>query len=260
METDLPIFDWLTSIARENGTFHISDSARKVSTASRSIRWDNCFTVVPTPPAGPRFDLLVEAKPRLSPQLALELPPRLRANAGDAIPALCCPIISPRVAAMCREAQVSYFDADGNAYLRGPGFLLHVSGRPRQYHAELETTSDPFATKSSRIIRVLLSAPSRAWGVLELGNVAGVSKGLASRVKDVLVKQAFLEETREGLRIRRPRELLEAWQARYEPPQPLHSYYMMGTPQEAEARVSSWCDVNGIPYALAMFSGAWRLA
>ena len=259
MNHPLPIRQWLMNLGSESNAFQVKESRKRID-ASGSVPWDCRFALQPLPPDGHSFDLLVEAKRRLSPQVAVELLPRLRANAAGAVPTLACPFISPRVAAMCRESNVSYFDADGNAYIRGPHFLLHVAGRPRQHFQEPEGTADIYAPKSSRIVRMLLSAPQRPWGVLELAKKAAISNGLASRVKDALLKEAFIEEAREGIRVRKPRELLEAWQARYEPAGPMYSYYLMGTPHEVERRVTDWCERRNVPHALALFSAAARVA
>lgn len=250
---------WLRALAAETGAFRVGESTHALKTTRRSsaVSWDYRIAIAPIP-TGASFDLLVDVQERISPQVAIgAIHNMLAAAGGEGVPTLCSPIISPRVAAMCGEAGVGYFDADGNADIRGPGLVLHRTGQPRR-HQVGSAPADPFATRSSRIVRALLSAPEKSWGVLELGAAAGVSAGLVSRVKDVLLAEAYLEQADDGLCLRRPRELLEAWLVQYKPPGPPRHYYVMATPQEAEARVAAWSAANGVAWALASFSGAWR--
>ena len=151
----------------------------------------------PSSPDGHSFDLLVEAKRRLSVlQVAVELLPRLRANAAGAVLTLACPFISPRVAAMCRESNVSYFDADGTCLLSAAPTFCCTSREGLANTFRSPKGPPIFMPKSSRIVRMLLSSPQRPWGVLELAKKAAISNvRLASRVKDAPLKEAFIEES-----------------------------------------------------------------
>ena len=58
-----------------------------------------------------------------------------------------------------------------------------------------------FAPKSSRIARVLLGSPATLWQVQALAKEAQISIGLASRIKDALLYQKFLEPVNGRFRV-----------------------------------------------------------
>jgi hypothetical protein len=172
---------------------------------------------------------------------------------------LCSPIISPRVAELCRESGVGYLDEAGNCRLAAPGLYIQVTGR-RNTRPDTRPVNDPFSRKSSRIARILLADPGRGWQVQELAEEAQVSLGLASKVKSALEKEAFVEERNRQVHVRDASALLEAWRERYKVQADALPLYVMARPKETEERVAEWCQANGVQYALTQLSGAWRVA
>ena len=74
-----------------------------------------------------------------------------------------------------------------------------------------------FAGKSPRIVRVLLSNPSKTWRLRELATEANVSLGLASIVTNRLIDMGFLIRDRSmRLKLRKEEELLKRWGAVYD--------------------------------------------
>jgi len=61
------------------------------------------------------------------------------------------------------------------------------------------------------VLRPLLDGPLRPWKVVGLKKEAGVSLGTVSTVRNELLKQAWAEETEQGLRIVKPDAVLDAW-------------------------------------------------
>jgi hypothetical protein len=138
------------------------------------------------------------------------------------------------------------------------GFFLQVEGRPPVRRSV--GTPDLFAAKSSRIARVLLGGScKRGWQVQELARESGVSLGLASRIANALVMEAYTE-IRNGLEfLRSPHELLNAWQARYEQPMP-RRFYVMDPVHQIEESLSRWAEGRQCHFGLTGYSGAWRAA
>jgi hypothetical protein len=158
---------------------------------------------------------------------------------------------------MCRERNVSYLDGAGNCRISAPGLLIHVSGRPNR-RAATRTAIDPFSRKSSRIVRVMLTSPDVGWQVQQLAEVAAVSLGLVSKVKNALLAEAYLEERERLLYLRDAGKLLQSWAEHYRPHVQRLQLFTPSRPLETEARLAEWCRTNGISYALTQLSAAWR--
>lgn len=249
---------WFQDVAKRTGLFAVKE--RSEERQEEFTRWDDVVTLRPQSGAEP-LRLLVEFKPRLYPQDALVVAHRLR---GEALPpypptiaAVAAPYISERVAEICREHHLAYIDAVGNCHLVAPGLYLHVEGR-RNERPDTRAAENLFAPKSSRVVRVLIEEPTRVWRVQDLARAASVSMGLASRLKHKLIEQAFVEESGDGLRVRRPQQLLEAWTSAYANTALALPVYSMEQTRTFERRVAVWCAHHGVAYALAEFSAAAR--
>jgi hypothetical protein len=117
---------------------------------------------------------------------------------------------------------------------------------------------NPFARKSSRIVRTLLKHPARGWQVQQLAQEAEVSIGLASKVKTALIDEAYLEERERLLYLRDPAKLLDAWVIQYRPHVQRLPLFTLSRPPEAERRLAEWCQANEVRCALTQLAAAWR--
>jgi hypothetical protein len=252
--------EWLTRLGRESGAFEIVTLERERSrpTSIEGVRWDLVAELALKPFGFPVL-LYIEAKDRISPQIALDLLPRLKVASTGGIPLLCTTVISSRVAEMCKDADVCYLDQAGNCRLSAPGLFIFVCGKTTDLGPKISRLN-PFSTKSSRLIRVLLERPDHSWQVQELAAHANVSIGLASKVKDALVSDAVLRELDRLLQLRNPKSLLGEWASHYEPQGEELSYYVMGKPKAIEEKLGEVCKERGYRYGLTEFSGAWRAA
>jgi hypothetical protein len=239
-------------LAKRTGAFRIIDRTR-----STGSKFDWAFQLQPVA-ARTTIKMVAVAKQRLTPQEFLAVESRFAQTAKNEAIVVCSPTISPRVADLCRDRGVGYLDAAGNCHIQAPGLSIHIEGQPNP-HRSRRTAADPFATKSSRIARVLLTDVRRGWQVQELAREADVSLGLTSRIKEALVNEAFVE-LREGLLfVREPESLLQAWRNAYRLPQ-CQSFYVMDKNENIERRIAAWSVEHGVRYALTAYSGAWRLA
>jgi hypothetical protein len=210
-----------------------------------------------------RFRFAVQAKSRVTPQTALSACHQFRRVPTRAIPVIFAPTISPRVAEILRTQGVGYADRAGNCWLRSPHDHLLIERQG--FRGERQATpaaADPFSTKSSRIVRALLSRPKKGWRVRELADDSEVqvSAGLVVKVKRALVEEGYAVERERKLYLREPVELLKAWSQKYSGPVAATPLYFRRDASAAEDSVSQWCRANSLQYALAGFSAAWRLA
>lgn len=205
----------------------------------------------------------VHVKSRVTPQVALDLFQKLPRAPKAIIRVIYAPVISPRVAELARAQGVSYFDRAGNCLLKSADkhLLIERRGIPAE-RRPTPAAVDPFSTKSSRIVRALLSRPLDGWQLRKLADhpEVRVSAGLAVKVKRALVEEGYAVERERLLCLRDPLGLLKAWVPKYPGPAEQVAVYFRGDAARAEDAIAGWCAEEGIQYALAGMSAAWRLA
>lgn len=108
-----------------------------------------------------------------------------------------------------------------------------------------------FAGKSSRVVRVLLSTPSKTWRLRELAVEANVSLGLASIVTNRLIDMGFLIRDRSlRLRLRKEEELLKRWGSVYDSSTWMHrAYYAQGTLYDIGRNLAETAKRHALKYA-----------
>ena len=240
---------WLFDLGEQTGAFRVQQHE-----GDQDCDWK---LQIQSAAGGRSVPIRIEAKGRITPLEFLGIRQRFEQLASKEAVVVCSPFISPRVTEMCRENGFGYLDSAGNCHLEAPGLFLHIEGR--KVNRPPRSAPDPFAPKSSRIIRVLLNDSQRGWQVQELAKEAAVSLGLASRVKRVLEEQAYVE-TRDGLvYARSPVPLLKEWKHRYEAPE-RRPMYVMDQPGQICSQIAAWAKACDGQYALTGFSGAWQTA
>lgn len=137
--------------------------------------------------------------------------------------------------------------------------MVHVAGRSNVV-PDTRPPSNAFARKASRVARLLLCQPDRAWRVQDLSTEGEISLGLASKAKNALIEQGYVEERSGLVALRNARGLLDAWTTAYRPAGHRSQLYVMAEPAEIERVASQRCQRHRVTYGLAEFSGAWRLA
>lgn len=251
---------WVHALAEQTGAFSVN-SAERLRDARRKNSQSPWDLAVDVSPAGSRrtFRLLVEVHERLTPLVAIGILERMNGARAQGIRTLCSRSISERVAELCRAKGVSYLDEAGNCRISASGFFLQVIGRPAGRSGK-QPEVDPFAAKSGRVVRVLLGHPGRGWQVRQLADEAQVSLGLAAKVKQAILDQAFIEIRDRLVYLRDPQALLAAWATSYSPRTQRLPLYVMEDPAEVERKIAEWCLDQGVRYALTDLAGAWRVA
>jgi hypothetical protein len=151
-------------------------------------------------------------------------------------------------------------DLAGNCRLVFDRIFIERVAFPRP-DAQQRPLRSLFSPKASRVLRVLLEDPRRAWPLTALASEAKVSLGQAFKVKQRLLDQEFAALEGKGLRVARPEDLLGAWATTYSyRKNPALECYGPAEPAELEAALGAHCAKIGSPYGLGLFSGAARIA
>lgn len=170
------------------------------------------------------------------------------------------PYISPRSAAICREAGIGYADLSGNCSIAFQQIFINRENNENQFPFK-SGLSSIYSPKSERILRVLLSYPYQPWKTVDLAKEAQVSLGMITQVSKKLIEEEWLIKTRQGISLTQPESLLADWTSNYTIKRnTLNNYYSLKSPQELENEIAKTCDELKIPYALTGFSASNRLA
>jgi len=174
-----------------------------------------------------------EIKNNCTPKLIKETAPwlaRLKATKPDSAFALICPALSPEAQRLCLENGIDFIDLAGNFSINVPGkFFLQKLG---QKTAKTLTSNyqSPFAPKASRILRVLLENPMRAWTLTEITKELlsnrpkqnrliqipfEVSLGAVSKTLTGLEEELLIRRQAAGILVPEPRRLLLRWAEKY---------------------------------------------
>lgn len=211
--------------------------------------------------------LLVHAKSELRPSA---FPAWVAARSlPGATQVLAMPVISRRLAEICRQHGWSWLDLAGNCCLDVPG-VLHIERlgapplqRSPRWGGNLKSPA------AARVLRVLLSPvhADRGWTQRTLQSATcdhlpgekPVSLGLVNKIVRHLRDQGFV--TAAGLRLRDPVGLLTAWREQYrlEDRQRL-SCFTLSKPGSLDKAIDRLIDEFGAVCAYAAFSAADRQA
>jgi hypothetical protein len=212
---------------------------------------------------GTPITFIAEAKSQGEPRYVRQAADQLREYAvqfPNAYPIVVSSFISPQTAEILKSKGIGYFDMAGNVLIDFRSLFINVSGKPNR-NPVAKTLKSFFADKSSRILRVLLTAPERSWTVQGLSAEAGVSIGLTSRVKQRLIDFELIPETKGAIKLSKPGELLDQWSRVYSyEKNEITKYYSSSEPGEIEKRMATFGARTGAPYQMTMFSGAARIA
>jgi len=204
-------------------------------------------------------EVVKRAEPRFARMAALELKSRIQ-SVKNGYGILVAPYISPTAVEICRESGVGCMDLSGNAFLSFGSVFIERSGRANAY-LEARPLRSLFSPKTSRVLMAFFLNPSKRWQVGELSRAAGVSLGLASKAKQALLAQEWVEEDGRRLILRKPFELLKEWSRSYSfKKNRILSFYSGLSETALETAVKTECGKRACRYGLALFTGAARVA
>lgn len=213
-------------------------------------------------PSGRRRTLAVKIIADGSPsRIAQGLYQLSRPRPAGAYPVAASRFLSPGARRLCREAGVGYLDLAGNCHLQFNDLYLEkvVDKNPFPRRGRPPSVFSPV---SSRILRVLLEEPARAWQVVTLSHTAQVSAGQTSNVCRRLIAEASAQREQRRLHLSRPADLLSAWRdARALRQSTVLAYYSFEQdPERLMARVAQVAAERGLRYAVTSFGAASLIA
>ena len=163
-----------------------------------------------------KYTLLVEIRSNGQPRIIRDAAAQLamcKSKYPNPYGIVVAPYVSEESAAICKNAGVGYLDLKGNCYLSFDSVYIDRTGVPND--SERRDLRSMYSPKAERVLRVLLKDASKSWKLKELARSAGVSLGHASNVKARLEQGEFLDTGSDGIKITRPKELLEEWAKNY---------------------------------------------
>jgi hypothetical protein len=172
-------------------------------------------------------------------------------------PLVIAPYLSEESIAICKDEDVGYLDLSGNCHLEFGGIHVHVEGKPNRYK-ETRGIQTLFSPKASRVVRVLLQGPLRPHKVEKLASAADVSLGLVSKVRQNLLEREWVAETEDGIVVRKPDALLDAWAEAddWSKRTEVREYSLLqNSPQEVASKVVSL--LEGKKYAFTEWFGTF---
>ena len=135
----------------------------------------------------------------------------IRRESEHAYPVAAAVYIGPQSARILKANGLGYVDLSGNCSLAFGQVLIDREGK-RNVRPSTRPLRSLFAPRATRVVRVLLSEPARAWRLEELAKAAGVSLGHAHNVVKRLTDLAWVErDDSQRIRLMKPADLVEAW-------------------------------------------------
>lgn len=169
------------------------------------------------------------------------------------------PHMNAAAAKYCREHQISWVDLSGNARIVTDKLFVKSQGKPNRFRRK-RATLNPFAPKSSRLIRQLLLDPQRTFTQKELIELTNLPQSLVSRLVRSLRETGFLTDSR-LVSVRRPNALLEAWAEayRFESHEIVRGHVSSTNGPDLLHSVSKGLSGLGVKCGATGLAGAWLL-
>src|SRR5438270_7359744 len=139
----------------------------------------------------------------------------MRRALPTAYPVAASVYIGAQSARILKDNSLGYVDLSGNCYLAFDQVLIEKEGK-RNSRPSTRPLRSLFAPRATRVVRVLLAEPQRAWRLEELARAAEVSLGHSHNVISRLEDLRWVERDHaQRLHLGKPADLLEAWRESY---------------------------------------------
>ena len=135
----------------------------------------------------------------------------VRREITGAYPVAAAVYIGPQSARILKDNNLGYVDLSGNCYLAFDQVLIEKEGK-RNVRPSTRPLRSLFAPRATRVVRVLLAEPTRAWRLEELAKAAEVSLGHSHNVVKRLEDLRWVERDHgQRIHLGKPADLLQAW-------------------------------------------------
>ena len=226
----------------------------------RGVQWD---LRVKANYQGLRFDLIIEVLSANSLPVFRDKINRLKSSVQEShvVPVLAAPYLSSERQKLCREAGVYFIDLSGNVFVAHQSLYIERIGFPNKY-PEKRQRRYPFSDKASLILRELLKAPKRQWGIRELAGKIELNPGYVSRMAKSLSAAGYASQASGKLKIRSPKEILDDWVRAYDLKRnEHHRLFMLAPDVNSILRRLREIDIpRKVQYALSVQAGAGLVA
>ena len=213
--------------------------------------------------AGKTVKFIVEVKSQGEPLIVRMAATQLKEYTKDiknCYGILVAPYLSDASRQICKEAGIGCIDLTGNAFLSFKNIFIDRTGRANLFTA-IRVSKSVFSPKSSRVLRVLLSNPSKKWYVETISREADISIGLASRIKQLLLSEEWIKDGNKGFYFVKPEEALNQWANSYSyRKNQMVSFYSGLSENQIETSIREECEKRKYLYGLTLFSGARKVA
>lgn len=171
------------------------------------------------------------------------------------------PFMAGKTAELCKESGIGFCDDAGNCHIAFGPVYVSVNGKknPHAPGRGLKSVFERSSVVSSKVLRMLVNQPKRAWKTEELAESAGCSLGQIAKVKKFLEKNDWVSRVEEGFKLKNLEEMLNRWAEVYNARQnDLVECYVPGNLAEIESRLENIRMQGGPDYCLTGFSGGNR--
>jgi hypothetical protein len=248
----------ITSVLSDIAFLDLKKSKTNVRTDNKEVDFV-LSTLISGKPAKFIVEVKSQGEPRLVRMAIAQIKEYLK-GAKDSYGILVAPYLSDASRQICKEAGIGCIDLAGNAFLSFKNIFIDRSGRPNPFIVT-RISKSVFSPKSSRILRVLLSDPSKRWYVEDLSREARISIGLTSRVKQALLSEEWIKEENKTFYLVKPEEVLTQWVNNYSYERnQTFSFYSGFSEDQLETAIKNECEKRKYRYGLALFSGARKVA
>ena len=139
----------------------------------------------------------------------------IKREVTGAYPVATAVYIGPQSAKILKSHGFGYVDLSGNCHLAFDSVLIEKEGK-RNVRPSSRPLRSLFAPRATRVVRVLLTEPGRAWRLEELARAADVSLGHSHNVVRRLEDLAWVaRDEHQRLQLTKPADLLESWSESY---------------------------------------------
>src|SRR2546430_16253790 len=139
----------------------------------------------------------------------------IRRELPGAYPVAAAVYIGPQSARILKSHNLGYVDLSGNCYLAFEHVLIEKDGK-RNVRPSTRPLRSLFAPRATRVVRVLLAEPGRAWRLEELAKAAAVSLGHSHNVVKRLEDLRWVErDEAQRIHLGKPADLLQGWGESY---------------------------------------------
>ncbi len=200
-----------------------------------------------------------QGEPRMIRMATAQIQTYLQAD-PNAYGIIVAPYLSDTSRQICKDAGIGCIDLAGNAFLSFKKVYIDRSGIPNPFPSA-RLLKSVFSPKSSRILRVLLSNPTKRWYVEEISQAAGISIGLTSRVKQALLEKEWIKGEKKSFYLVKFEEVLDEWVKNYSyTKNQSFSFFSSLSEDQFEEAIKKECIKRKCNYGLGLFSGARKVA